>query len=207
MVISLREMPHYPVTSFHRICRPSLARSLHLTAAAVCLWFGSDNCCTNSKATSLAARMSLGVFVFGAVFMFSMSGVYHLLDQGGTPRYVMQHLDHAAIWIMIAGTFTPIHVILFTGWRRWGVLAIVWTAAITGLVLKTVFFDEFPEWLGLIFYLALGWVGVFSGTMLAKQTGWQGVRLLGYGGNRIQFRGGFRILPTTFFHPRGHRAS
>ena len=195
-MISLREMPHYPVTPFIGFSDP-FSSLLHLIAAAVCLWFGIK--LLYDFKSPLGARISLGVFVFGAVFMFSMSGVYHLLDQGGTPRYVMQHLDHAAIWIMIAGTFTPIHVILFTGWKRWGVLGFVWTAAITGLVLKTVFFDEFPEWLGLIFYLGLGWVGVFSGIMLAKQKEWHDVRLMGYGGIAYSLGAVFEFFRPPFF--------
>ncbi len=191
-------MPHYPVTSFIGFADP-VSSLLHLTAAAVCLWFGVIM--LYKFKGDLLTKLSLVVFVFGTVFMFSMSGVYHLLDQGGTPRYVLQHLDHAAIWIMIAGTFTPIHIILFTGWRRWGVLAIVWTAAITGVVLKTIFFDIFPEWLGLIFYLALGWMGVVSGTMLAKQTGWQGVRFLGYGGIAYSLGAIFEFFQPPFFIP------
>ena len=106
---------------------------------------------------------SLGVFTFSLIFLFSMSGVYHLLDHGGSARYVLKHLDHSAIWVLIAGTFTPIHTILFRGVWRWGILVLVWALAITGLVLKVVFFSSIPEWLGLLFYLTLGWFGILTG--------------------------------------------
>ena len=106
---------------------------------------------------SRAHRVALAVFVFGTVNMFAMSGVFHLLSPGGTPRYVLLLLDHAGIWVMIAGTCTPLYVILSRGWARWSMLALVWTLAIVGVVLKTVFFADVPEWLSLTLYITLGW--------------------------------------------------
>lgn len=105
---------------------------------------------------------SLAVYGVCAIYLFSMSGVYHLLEPGGIPRGVFQRLDHSGIWAMIAGTFTPMHIILFRGFWRWGVLLVVWSIAITGLVLEVVFFADFPEWLSLMLYLGLGWVGLLT---------------------------------------------
>jgi channel protein (hemolysin III family) len=105
---------------------------------------------------------SLVIFTITLIFLFSMSFVYHLLDRDTLARAVLQRLDHAGIWLLIAGTFTPLHVILFRGTYRVGMLAFVWTVAITGLVLEVVFFENFPEWLALSFFLGLGWTGIFS---------------------------------------------
>src|SRR6478672_10312211 len=58
---------------------------------------------------------SLGVFAFSTVFLLAMSGTYHLLSPGTPGRAVLQRLDHAAIFVLIAGTFTPFHCILFRG--------------------------------------------------------------------------------------------
>ena len=52
--------------------------------------------------------------------------------------------------------------ILFHGWLRRGPLVLIWTAAIVGITLKTIFFEHLPEWLGLTFYLAMGWFGLFA---------------------------------------------
>ena len=82
---------------------------------------------------------SIGIFVFAVVFLLSMSGIYHLLEQGGEARSILNRLDHAAIFILIAGTFTPIHVMLFTGWRRWSVLAVIWLFAVAGIIVKTIY--------------------------------------------------------------------
>ncbi|MFV2057093.1 MAG: hemolysin III family protein [Thiohalomonadales bacterium] len=105
---------------------------------------------------------ALLIFSFSLIFLFSMSGVYHLLDPAFLPRRVLQRLDHAAIWVLIAGTFTPIHIILFRGAWRWAVLCVVWTIAITGLVLEVIYFNDIPTWLSLSLYLGLGWVGLLT---------------------------------------------
>ena len=62
--------------------------------------------------------MGLALYSFCLVFLFSMSGVYHLLERGHTPNYVLGILDYAGIYVMIAGTFTPFHIILFRGLHR-----------------------------------------------------------------------------------------
>jgi len=128
------------------------------------------------RARGSAVRMaSLAVYVFACVFLLAMSGVFHLLDPGGMPRQVLQRLDHAAIFIQIAGTFTPLHILLFRGFWRWGILALVWGLAIAGLTLKSIYFDQLPESLGLLMYLGLGWMGILSAVALYR---WHGTRFL-----------------------------
>jgi channel protein (hemolysin III family) len=131
---------------------------------------------------NLHRQIGLGIYSFSLVFLFSMSGVYHLLEQGNTPRYVLRHLDHAGIWILIAGTFTPMHLILFRGWKRWGVLIPVWIIAITGLTLEMVFFSNIPEWLSLSFFLFLGSIGVVSIWTFKIYYPNSSYRLIGIGG-------------------------
>jgi channel protein (hemolysin III family) len=169
----------YEIYSFIGFAEP-VSSLLHLIGATVFLYLGIKMC-VNYNGNRIN-RSGLIIFAFGTVFMLSMSGVYHLLDQGGTGRYVLQHLDHAAIWIMIAGTFTPIHLILFKGWKRWAILLLIWTVAINGVVLKTIFFDSFPEWLGLILYLGMGWVGLYSGILISKDYDMDFIKPLMYGG-------------------------
>ena len=106
--------------------------------------------------------IGLLIYTFCIIFLFSMSGVYHLLEKGHTASYVLHILDYAGIYCLIAGTFTPIHIILFRGIHRWLVLAIVWSLAITGLTLTAIFFERIPEWLNLTFFLALGWIGLYT---------------------------------------------
>ncbi len=126
--------------------------------------------------------ISLAVFSGSCIFLLLVSGVYHLLTTTGAPHTVFQRLDHAAIFLVIAGTFTPIHCILFSGFLRWGFLAIVWVLAISGLIVKTIFFTSIPEWLGLSFFLGLGWMGLLMGFHLWRRYGFTFIRPLVLGG-------------------------
>lgn len=121
---------------------------------------------------------ALIVFVVAVVFLLAMSGVFHLLPRDTVARAVVQRLDHAGIFALIAGTFTPAHVMLFRGWRQWLPIVLVWTAAIIGITLKTIFFNDIPEGLGLSFYLGLGWIGAISGLLIWQQYGFRFMELL-----------------------------
>jgi channel protein (hemolysin III family) len=110
-----------------------------------------------------APRMaSLVVFSLGAVFLLLLSGTYHMLSHDSVARPIVQRLDHSAIFVLIAASFTPTHTILFRGWWRTGVLLLIWTVAILGITLKMVYFHDMPRWLGNGLYLAMGWLGFFS---------------------------------------------
>jgi len=125
--------------------------------------------------------ITYSVFTFCGVFLLSMSGVFHLLEPDSVGREVLQRLDHAGIFLLIAGTFTPIHGILFKGWWCWGMLIPIWFIAISGLTLKTIFFVGFPEWFGLSMYLGLGWLGVISAVVIKRRYGFKFVLPLIYG--------------------------
>lgn len=115
--------------------------------------------------------ISLAVFAFSCVLLLSLSGVYHLLTPETAARGVLMRLDHAAIFLLIAGSFTPVHAILLRDRWHWHLLAWIWGAAIAGLTLKTVYFDSVPPWLGLTMYLGLGWLGLISTIALARRFG------------------------------------
>ncbi|MBI3562359.1 MAG: hemolysin III family protein [Gammaproteobacteria bacterium] len=125
--------------------------------------------------------LALVIFSVSVVFLLAMSGVFHLLQPGGAARNVLQRLDHAGIFFLIAGTFTPIHGILFQRGWRWGILVLVWTIAITGITLKTIFFHDIAEWLGLGLYLGLGWLGAVTGILLYRRHSFGCIKPLLYG--------------------------
>lgn len=114
---------------------------------------------------------SLTVYVTGVVSALLASGLLHLVEPNTELRETMRRVDHATIFFLIAATYTPIHIIQFKGLMRWGVLTLVWIAAVMGIVVKTVFFAGIPEWVGLLLYLGLGWSGIFSAIELYRATG------------------------------------
>ncbi|MDH4274729.1 MAG: hemolysin III family protein [Gammaproteobacteria bacterium] len=150
----------------------------HLVAAGIMLALGIRLLIRGRGAAQVLALL---IFVVAAVFLLAMSGVFHLLQPGGTGRMVLQRLDHAGIFLLIAGTFTPIHIMLFKGAWRWGMLAVIWAIAITSITLKTIFFTEIAEWLGLVLYLGLGWFGALSGIQLFRRFGYDFLKPLIYG--------------------------
>ncbi len=151
----------------------------HLAAALV--FFGAGFRLILKARGDLEHVITVGIYVFSVVFLLSMSGVFHLLEPGSAGRAVLQRLDHAGIFILIAGTFTPIHAIIFRGFWSWGFLVLIWGMAITGLTLKTIFFHDLAEWLGLMFYLGLGWLGILSGYLTHRLHGFDVIKPLIYG--------------------------
>jgi channel protein (hemolysin III family) len=172
----LAELDVYRTAAFH----DPVSSLSHLLGAAV---FAVLGLFLLRRGRGDAGRIAfLGVFAAAGVLLLSISGVYHLLSAGGAGRAVLQRLDHAAIFVLIAGTFTPLYGILFAGPWRWGGLALVWSAAAAGVCLKTVFFADLSEALGVTFYLAFGWFGAFSGLVLWRRYGLDFVKPLIAGG-------------------------
>jgi len=155
-------METYPIKGFS----DPISSITHLSAA-VFFFFSYWKLFKRAKGNKVR-QVSIFIYTFCLVFLFSMSGVYHLLDPSHTPRYVFRHLDYAGIWLLIAGTFVPIHSILFKDFKRWGILSLIWMITITGITLQMVFFDTIPEWLSLLFFLSLGWIGLLSFYLIKK---------------------------------------
>lgn len=188
---------------FSWCCEPFSALS-HLAGAVIFALLGA--LLLQRGRGDRARLIFLAVYAASCVLLFAMSGLYHTADRGGTARRVFERLDHGAIFVLVAGTFTPTHGLLFQGALRWGPLAFVWIAAVAGITIKTIFFDDLAEWIGLSFYLALGWFGLFSGVLLARRYGFAFVKPLLWGGIAysagavMEFLGWMMILPGVI-HP------
>ncbi|MBA3482948.1 MAG: hemolysin III family protein [Pirellulales bacterium] len=133
-------------------------------------------------AGNTARVCSLVIFVLGSVLLLSISGVYHLLDPGGEARQTLRILDHAAIFILIACSFTPPHIIMFRGPQRWGVLLLVWAFAVAAITLKCFYFREMPTAVGLGMYLGMGWIGLIGGVAMWRQRGFAFIAPIFWGG-------------------------
>lgn len=171
---TIRELYHLP-----GLQDPFSAIS-HLCGAAIFLVLGI---LLLRRGWGSALRVAfLAVYAFSGVLLFSMSGVYHMLPAGGAGRAVLIRLDHAAIFVLIAATFTPLHGLLFRGCLRWGPIAFVWVTAAVAITLKTIFFEGFPGSVGLGLYLGLGWLGALSAVLVARLGGFAMVAPLLWGG-------------------------
>lgn len=126
--------------------------------------------------------VSLWIYTSSCVIQLLASTAFHVFVKGGAIGRIAERIDHVAIYLLIAGTFTPTYVILFQGKRRWIPLVIIWAVAILGIVLKTFYFEYISEWLSLVFYLAMGWMGVFTIATIWKRHSFRYVQLMVWGG-------------------------
>lgn len=105
----------------------------------------------------------VAVLVFGLsmVLLYTSSGLYHyfILGESGTLR--MRKLDHAMIFVLIAGTYTPYCLLTMEGIFKWSLFYGIWGIAIAGILFKVIWFDA-PRWLSTVIYLLMGWIAVFS---------------------------------------------
>ncbi|GIG38610.1 PAQR family membrane homeostasis protein TrhA [Cellulomonas phragmiteti] len=106
-----------------------------------------------------ASRWSNAVFGVSAVLMFGTSAVYHRGTWSPRVAGVLRRLDHTNIFLVIAGTYTPLAVLLLPTATARTLLVIVWSGAVLGLLAR-VFWLNAPRWVYVPIYLALGWVAV-----------------------------------------------
>ena len=106
-------------------------------------------------------QLSLLIYGISLFLMFSASAAYHLLNGKPGLIQVLRKLDHSAIYVLIAGTYTPICFIQFTGFWRWGMLAIIWSLAVAGVTGKIIVING-PRWLTAGIYLIMGWLSLLA---------------------------------------------
>lgn len=103
--------------------------------------------------------MSLGIYGLSLVTLFTASAVYHLVRNPEADTSRLRKFDHAAIYVLIAGTYTPICLNFFSGLLRWGFLAFIWAFALAGVTVK-LFIIKAPRWVTAGIYLVMGWMAL-----------------------------------------------
>ena len=120
--------------------------------------------------------ISLTVFIVSMILLYGASTAYHALDLSEKANQFLRKLDHAMIFILIAGTYTPVCVIVLGGKVGYGLLALVWGIALAGILIKA-FWITCPKWFSSLLYIAMGWVCVLVFTQIinslsAEAFGW-----------------------------------
>jgi len=136
--------------------KPLMRGWLHLGAAPLALVGGMA---LVVFAPTQAGRISAAIFTLTAVLLFGTSAVYHRGNWSPKTRAVLRRMDHANIFLIIAGTYTPLTVLLLEGTQRVVVLCLVWGGAILGVIFRVLWVGA-PRWLYTPLYVALGWVAV-----------------------------------------------
>ena len=133
------------------------------------------------SADHTVARAAAAVFAASVALCFGASALYHRVTWEPRARLWMRRVDHAGIYLLIAGTYTPVALLVLSGAWRPAILGIVWAGALAAIVLKFVWVDG-PKWLAASIGLALGWVAVVALPQLISRMDPAAVALLVAGG-------------------------
>lgn len=154
---------------------------------------------------SAGVTFALALYAASLVVMFTISSLYHSIPWSDRWKGIMRRLDHSAIFLLVAGTYTPFAVVALDGAWRWGTLAVVWGIGLTGIITKLI---ERRVRLGLSVTLQslMGWGAVVPMVELARRLGGSTVAWIAVGG--VLYTAGMvfmltkrpRLAPRIFSH-------
>ena len=137
--------------------KPKLRGWLHLAIAPLTLAAGIVLIALSPDTTT---RIGSAAFAGTALILFTVSAIYHTGTWSPRVWAFLRRFDHANIFLLIAGSYTPFSLLLLEGTQRVALLSTVWAGAILGVLFR-VFWTDAPRWLYVPIYLALGWAAVF----------------------------------------------
>jgi hemolysin III len=161
--------------------RPRMRGWLHLYAFGVSIVGGVVLVSLAATRPGWASFWSTVVYAVTVCGLFGVSALYHRKLWGPRGYAVMKRLDHSMIFVFIAGTYTPLCVMLLDSRTAETLLAVVWGGALGGVALKMLRPGS-PKWLAVPLYIALGWVSVFALPDILHTGGVTVVTLLAVGG-------------------------
>jgi hemolysin III len=126
-------------------------------------------------------RIAAAVFALSVVTMFGASALYHIPDWAPARRAWLRRLDHAGIYCLIAGTYTPVGLLVLHGSWQTVVLAIVWSGSALAIFIR-LFWITAPKWVSAVVGISLGWVGVVALPKIVSGAGWTCMLLILAGG-------------------------
>ena len=137
--------------------KPKLRGWMHAASAPLTLAAGIVLVVLSPTAST---RIGSAVFATSALVLFTVSGIYHRGTWSPKVWRFLRRFDHANIFLLIAGSYTPFTLLLLHGADRVVLLSVVWTGAVLGVLFRVVWNDA-PRWLYTPIYIALGWAAVF----------------------------------------------
>lgn len=158
--------------------KPRLRGWLHLTALPLALAAGV---LLIGLSPGGRARTGSIVFVTCALVLFGVSAALHRGSWTPSAGRVVTRLDHACIFLLIAGSYTPFALLLLDGHDRVILLGLAWGGAVFGIAIRLLWADA-PRWITTLLYLALGWIAIFFAGDLARHTTPQVMALIALGG-------------------------
>jgi hemolysin III len=137
--------------------KPRLRGWMHAASAPLTLAAGIVLVVLSPTAST---RIGSAVFATSALVLFTVSGIYHRGTWSPRAWRFLRRFDHANIFLLIAGSYTPFSLLLLHGTERVVLLSVVWTGAVLGVLFR-ILWNDAPRWLYTPIYIALGWAAVF----------------------------------------------
>lgn len=109
--------------------------------------------------------VSLAIFITSMILLYAASTIYHSLDISDKVNKVLKKFDHMMISVLIAGTYTPVCLVVLGGTQGIVMLCLIWGMAAAGILIKA-FWVFCPKWVSSVIYIAMGWTCVLSFTQL-----------------------------------------
>src|SRR6266849_8768789 len=162
-----------------RAIKPLLRGWFHAVAAA-CAVALTVVLCWLSRG-DIPKLISMLLFGLSMIELYTISAIYHIGTWSEPRRRLLRALDHANIFVLIAGTYTPLCFNLLSGWLRPTILIIIWSLAAVGIGLAT-FTLHTPRWVTALLYVVMGWVVVLALPAFLAVVPWSTVGLLLLGG-------------------------
>lgn len=135
----------------------------------------------HSNNYNIYTLISTVIFGISLILLYTASSVYHLTVAKDSIINILRKIDHAMIFVLIAGTYTPICLVLLDTPIRYYMLAIIWAVAIIGILFK-LYWINCPSWLSSTIYIAMGWMAIFIFNPLSKVVSSIGLSILVLGG-------------------------
>lgn len=132
------------------------------------------------KGTNLSISAVI-IFGLSLVFLYTASSVYHLVNSTDKVIRLLRKLDHSMIFVLIAGTYTPLCLIALDGTWRWCLFLLIWAIALAGVLFKMVWFNA-PRWISTATYIFMGWLVVIAFAPLSKSISMTGFVWMAIGG-------------------------
>ena len=110
---------------------------------------------------SFIKLVSLSVFMISMILLYGARTIYHSFDVSERANRILRKIDHMMIFILIAGSYTPVYIIAISGKTGSRLLALVWDIALVGLILKACWIT-YPKWFSSLIYIGMGWVCVLA---------------------------------------------
>ncbi len=141
-----------------------------------------------------------GIYGVSVIFLFTASSFYHYFKKQEGEVSLWRKLDHFAIFVMIAGTYTPVTFVYLSGWLRTGILIFQWSLVFAGFFFK-FFYLKAPRWVYTSIYLLMGWSAIFTiKPLFAAMSSWS-IFLLFAGGISFTIGAVFYMLKKPVFSP------